>query len=211
MNDKPVELYLIGSITGFLGSALMLILSYLFIFRVQAVSLGTPDLKLVGITNGLGVVSLILIVPTMVALFALLSTVATARGFLGAAFALLWICIEIVGYLSQTAPLRTLNELYSDPSTRETAMSIYRVSEEFWEALSRTGAFFSVLMSLCYGLAFIAKWNRPAGYLFLLSILAFPIGMLIPNLGVHLHIALRGLAFFIVAGVLIKVAMSEEA
>ena len=218
MNHKPVALYLIGGITGLLGSLLMLITSYLVTFRLQAAYLGTQDGKmafiashpLVGITHGLGVASLILIVPTVVALFVLLNPVATARSFLGTGFALLWLCIELVGQLSQTAPLRALSELYNDLLTLQTAVAIYNVSEEFWEACSLTGTFLSAIMSLCYGLALIGGWNRPSGYLFLIAILAFPIGLAIPGVGIQLHVALRGLAFFIVAGVLLKMATSRK-
>ena len=209
MKNKPIELYLVGGITGLLGGILMLISSYLFMFRVQASYLGTPDLKLVGIAHGLSVVSLILITPAVIALFALLRTAATTRSYLGLGFALLWIGIGIVGHLSQTAPLRTLSELYDKPPSRETAMLIYHVSEEFWEALSRTSTFFAVLMSLCYGLALIGSWNRPSGYLFLLAIIAFPIGFLIPQADVQLHVILRSLGFITAAGALIKIAISK--
>ena len=210
MRSKPIELYLVGGISGLLGGILMLTSSYLLMFRVGSAYLGTPDLKLVGIAHGLSVVSLILITPAVIALFTLLKTTATARSYLGLGFALLWIGIGIVGHLSQTAPLRTLSELYDKPPSRETAMLIYHFSGEFWEALSRTSTFFAVLMSLCYGLALVGSWNRPAGYLFLLAIIAFPIGFLIPHFDVQLHIILRSLGFIIAAGALIKIAMSKE-
>jgi hypothetical protein len=208
MNNKPIELYLIGGATGLLSGALMLISSCLVTFRLQTASLGTPDLRLVGVTHGLSVVSLILIVPTVVALFVLLNTVVTARSFLGLGFAMIWIIIEMVGHLSQTAPLRALNELYQNQPAH--AISLYQVSEEFWEALLLTGTFFAGLTALCYGLALIGGWNRLSGYLFLLTIPAFPTGLLIPGVGVQLHVFLRGLAFLIVAGILIKIAMAQE-
>ena len=208
MNNKPVELYLIGGATGFLSGVLMLVSSYLVMARFQTAVLGTPDLKFVGVTHGLSVVSLILIVPTVIALFVLLNTVVRARGFLGLGFAMMWLLIEMVGHLSQTAPLRVLSELYENQPAH--AISLYQVSEEFAEALLLTGTFFAVLTALCYGLALISGWNRLAGYLFLLTVLAFPIGMLIPGVGVQLHVVLRGLAFLSVAGVLIKIAMTGE-
>ena len=210
MKNRPTELYLIGGITGLLGGILMFMPCYLSIFHVHAAHLGNPDLKLVGIAHGLSVASLILITPAVFALFALLKSAAAARSYLGLGFALLWIGIGIVGHLSQTAPLRTLSELYDKPPSRETAMLIYHFSEEFWEALSRTSAFFAVLMSLCYGLALIKVWNRPSGYLFLLAIAAFPIGFFIPQIDVQLHIILRSLGFIVAGGALIKIAMSKE-
>ena len=210
MRSKPNELYLVGGISGLLGGVLMIISSYLLVFHVGSPYLGTPDSKLVGIAHGLCVVSLILITPAAIALSTLLKTTSAARSYLGLGFAVLWIGIGIVGHLSQTAPLRTLSELYDNPPTRETAMLIYHFSEEFWEALSRTSTFFAVLMSLCFGLAMIRNWNRPAGYLFLLAIVAFPIGFFIPQVDVHLHGILRSLAFIAAAAALIKIATSKE-
>ena len=68
MNNKPVGLYLIGGVAGFLSGVLMLVSSYIVVVRLQDAALGTPALKLVGVTHGLSVVSLILIVPTVIAL-----------------------------------------------------------------------------------------------------------------------------------------------
>ena len=208
MNKKPVELYLIGGAAGFLSGVLMLVSSYLVVARLQAATLGTPELKLLGVTHGLGVVSLILIVPTVIALFVLLNTVVTARSYLGLGFAVMWLVVEMVGHLSQTAPLRALGELHANHPTH--AMAIYQVSEEFAEALLLTGTFFAALTALCYGLSLIGGWNRLAGYIFLIAVLAFPIGMWIPGVGVQLHVVLRALAFLIVSGVLIKIAAAEE-
>ncbi|MCH8290974.1 hypothetical protein IH992_07740 [Candidatus Poribacteria bacterium] len=218
MNDKPVELYLIGGIAGFFGSLLMIASGYLGIFQIQGAYLGEANQKmafiashpLVGITHGLSVLSLLLIVPTVVAVFVLLNIAVTARSFLGTGFALLWLSIEMVGHLSQTAPLRGWSELYKNMPTREMAAAIYSVSGEFWEAFSRAGTCLSALMSLCYGLILIKDWNRPAGYLFLIAFLAFPIGLLIPRVGMELHVILRGIAFIIVSGVLIQVATKGE-
>ena len=208
MNNKPVELYLIGGAAGFLSGVLMLISSYLIVMRLQAAGLGTPELKLLGVTHGLSVVSLILIVPTVIALFVLLKTVVTARSYLGFGFATMWIVIEMVGHLAQTAPLRTLGELHADHPTH--AMAIYQVLGEYAEALLLTGTFFATLTALCYGLSLVGGRNRLGGYIFLLAALAFPIGKWIPMLGIQLHVVLRALAFLIVSGVLIKIAAADE-
>ncbi len=208
MKNKPVELYLIGGAAGFLSGVLMLVSSYIIVMRLQAAALGTPELKLLGVTHGLSVVSLILIVPTVIALFVLLNSVVTARSYLGLGFATMWLVIEIVGHLSQTAPLRALGELHANHPAD--AMAIYQVSGEFTEALLLTGTFFASLTALCYGLSLIGGWNRLAGYIFLIAVLAFPIGMRIPEVGIQLHVALRALAFLIVSGVLIKIAATEE-
>ena len=208
MNNKPVGLSLIGGTTGFLSGVLMLVSSYLVVVRLQGAALGTPELKLVGVTHGLSVVSLILIVPTVIALFVRLNTVATTRSYLGLGFATMWLVMETVGHLSQTAPLRALGELHADHPTH--AMAIYQVSEEFAEALLLTGTFFAALTALCYGLSLISSWNRPAGYIFLIAVLAFPVGLWIPQVGIQLHVVLRALAFLIVSGALVKIASSEE-
>ncbi len=208
MNNKPVELYLIGGAAGFLSGVLMLVSSYLIVMRLQAAALGTPELKLLGVTHGLSVVSLILIVPTVIALFVWLKPAVTARSYLGLGFAVMWVVIEMVGHLSQTAPLRTLGELHADHPTH--AMAIYQVSGEFAEALLLTGTFFATLTALCYGLSLIGGRNRLAGYIFLIAALAFPIGRWIPGAGIQLHVVLRALAFLIVSGALIKIAVADE-
>ena len=208
MNKKPVELYLIGGAAGFLSGVLMLVSSYIIVARLQDAALGTPALKLVGVTHGLSVVSLILIVPTVIALFVSLKTTATARSYLGLGFAAMWLLLEMVGHLSQTAPLRTLGELHADHPTH--AMAIYQVSEEFAEALLLTGTFFATLTVLCYGLSLIGGWSRLAGYIFLVAVLAFPIGMWIPQVGIQLHVVLRALALLIVSGILVKSTTTEE-
>ncbi len=208
MNNKPVELYLIGGAAGFLSGVLMLVSSYLIVMRLQAAALGTPVLKLLGVTHGLSVVSLILIVPTVIALFVWLKTGGMARSYLGLGFAVMWVVIEMVGHLSQTAPLRTLGELHADHPAH--AMAIYQVSGEFAEALLLTGTFFATLTALCYGLSLIGGRNRLAGYIFFLAILAFPLGRWIPVAGIQLHVVLRALAFLIVSGALIKIAASDE-
>ena len=84
---------------------------------------------------------------------------------LGSVLQTMWLVLEMVGHLSQTAPLRTLGELHADHPTH--AMAIYQVSEEFAEALLMTGTFFAALTALCYGLSLISGGNRLAGYVFL--------------------------------------------
>ena len=208
MNKKPVELYLIGGAAGFLSGVLTLISSYMIVMRLQEVALGTPELKSVGITHGLVVVSLILIAPTVIALFVSLKTTATARSYLGLGFATMWLVIEMVGHLSQTAPLRALGDLHADHPIH--ALAIYQISEEFAEALILTGTFLASLTALCYGLSLIGGWNRWAGYIFLIAFVAYPIGMWFPEIGIQLHVVLRALAFLIVSGALIKVASTDE-
>jgi len=218
MKKKPVELYLIGGTTGFLGGILMLVASYLIVFRVELPGVGLPaqqlayiaEHPLVGVTHGVSVAALMLIVPTVVALFVLLNTVVVARGYLGVGFATVWIIVEMVGHLAQTAPFRALSDLYNNLLHRDAAVALYHFVEEFAEAMTLTSATLACLAAICYGLALIEGWNRVSGYLFFLAVLAFPIGLFIPDIGVQLHVALRGLAFLVVGGVLINIALTED-
>ena len=218
MNGKSTGLYLVGGIAGLLSGILMIVSGYLVMFHLKETFIGSAEQQLgfiahhplSGIVHGLSVVSLILIVPMIVALLALLGTTAPIRGFLGIGFAALWVFVEIVGHLSQTAPLRALGELYTNPSANEMALSIYQVSQEFWEALSMTAAFFCVLMCLCSGSALVAKPTRSSGYALLIAAIAFPIGLLFPSVGIQLHVAVRGLAFILLSGALIQISRIKE-
>ena len=212
MNGKSSRLNLVGGITGLPSGILMLVSAYLVTFHLKGTVIGSPEQQLdfiahrplSGIVHGVGVVSLILIVPTIMALHTRLGNTALTRAYLGACFAALWIVIEIVGHLSQTAPLRALGELYANPASKEMALSIYQVSQEFWEALSLTATFFCVLMCLCVGSALVAKSTRASGYALLIAVIAFPIGVLLPSVGIQLHVTIRGLGFIIFAVTLIQ-------
>ena len=213
MNGRSGRFYLIGGITGLPSGILMFATAYIMVFHLREVVIGSPEQQLeiiahrplFGIAHGLGVVSLILIVPTIIALFVRLDITAPIRGLLSAGFAILWVVVEIVAHLSQTAPLRALGELYTNPATRETALSIYQVSQEFREALSMTATFCCVLMCLCAGSELATHRTRGVGYAFLIAVIAFPIGLLFPIIGIQLHVAIRGLAFILLAGSLILV------
>lgn len=218
MNGKSTRLHLVGGITGLLSGILMIVSAYLVMFHLRETFIGSAEQQLgfiahhplSGIVHGLAVVSLILVVPMIVAILDLLHTTASTRGSLATGFAVLWIIVEVVGHLSQTAPLRALGELYTDPSSREMALSIYQVSQEFWEALSMTAAFFCVLMCLCSGSALIAKPTRTSGYGLLIAAIAFPIGLLFPSIGIQLHAAVRGLAFIVLSSTLIQSSRTKE-
>ena len=218
MNGKSTGMCLVGGITGLLSGILMIVSGYLVTFHLKGTVIGSAEQQLgfithhplSGIVHGLSVVSLILIVPTIIALLTLFGTTAPIRGCLGTGFAALWISVEIVGHLSQTAPLRVLGELYTNPSANEMALSIYQVSQEYWEALSMTAAFVCVLMCLCSGSALAAMRTRTTGYAFLVAAIAFPVGLLIPSLGLQLHVAVRGLAFILVSSILIRTSRAKE-
>lgn len=218
MNGKSAGVYLVGGITGVLSGILMIASAYLVMFHLRGTEIGSAEEQLgfiaqhplAGIVHGLGVVSLILIAPTVIATLCLLGTTAPVRGSIATGFAALWVTVEIVGHLSQTAPLRALGELYTIPASSEMALSIYQVSQEFWEALSMTAAFFCVLMCLCSGSALAAKLSRTSGYALLIAAIAFPIGLLIHGVGIQLHVALRGLAFILLSVALIQNSGTTE-
>ena len=218
MNGKSTVLYLVGGITGLLSGILMFASACVVTFRLKETLVGSTEQQLeyiahnplTGIVHGLGVVSLILIVPMVIAMLNLLGTTAFTRGSLATGFAAIWIIVEIVGHLSQTAPLRALGHLYTNPSSSEMALSISQVPQEFWEALSMTAAFFCVLMCLCSGSALVAKPTRTSGYVFLIAAIAFPIGLLFPTIGIQLHVAVRGLAFILLSAALIQNSRTKE-
>ena len=218
MKGKSIGLYLVGGITGVLSGILMIAAAYIVMFHLRETFTESAEKQLgfiahhplSGIVHGLGVASLILIVPTVIAMLNLLGTATLTRCSLAAGFAALWVTIEIVGHLSQTAPLRALGELYTDPSTSEMALSIYQVSQELWEALSMTAAFLCVLTCFCSGSTLVAKPTRASGYGLLIAAIAFPIGLLIPGVGIQLHVAVRGLAFILLSSALIQNSRTTE-
>lgn len=218
MNENPVKLYLISGVTGVVGGILMIVSACIVIFQLQGAYAGAAAAKmefiarmpLVGITHGLSFVSLLLITPAVVASFVLFRSVATTRASLGMTFAMFWLVIEMIGHLWHTAPLRALTELYNAEATQNTALAIYTVSDEFWEALSNAAGFIAVLTFICYGLIFLAAKNLLLSVLILLVCIAFPVGMVLPSIGLQPHIILRGLSLIIVSGVLIRTAVTEE-
>lgn len=162
----------------------------------------------IGIFHGIGVVTMILLVPTLLASYGLLSSERTSKSILGIGFAIPWILIELIAHCSQTAPLNSLSELASEPSTATIGASLYTLWAEWGEALFMTGAFLSMLLAICYGVAFHVWGNAVTSYLFFGAALAFPLGILL-NMEVHLHVLIRGVAFLFLGGVLIQ-APSED-
>ncbi|MDE0297401.1 MAG: hypothetical protein OXN17_02065 [Candidatus Poribacteria bacterium] len=218
MNDKTTRLCLVGGITGLLSGILMVASAFVVMFHLKGTMVGSAEQQLgfianqplSGIVHGIGVVSLILIVPMAIAMFNLLRSTAVTRGFLAIGFAFLWIVVEIVGRLSQTAPLRVISELYTNHASGDMALAIYQVSQETWEAHSMTGAFLCALMCLFSGCAMAGKPTRLSGYGLLVAAIAFPIGLLIPGVGIQPHVAMRGLAFILLSIALIQNSRIRE-
>ena len=207
MDKKLSSLYRLGGLTGGLSGFLMLASSIWFIFGLSAIS-ALPS-GTVGIYHGIGVVSIILLLPTLLAGYGLLSSDASSRSALGASFAIPWLVIELIAHCSQTAPLNSLSELASESATKAIGTSLYALWTEWGEALFMTGAFLCSLLAVCYGSA-LHSWGNPvAGYLFLVSVIAFPVGVLL-DFGIQLHVLIRGIAFLFLGGILIQAPHEDE-
>lgn len=207
MDKKLSSLYRLGGLTGGLSGFLMLASSLWFIFGLSAIS-SLPS-GTVGIYHGIGVVSIILLVPTLLAGYGLLSSDASSRSTLGASFAIPWLVIELIAHCSQTAPLNSLSELASESATKAIGTSLYALWTEWGEALFMTGAFLCSLLAVCYGSALLSWGNSVAGYLFFISVIAFPVGVLF-DFGIQLHVLIRGIAFLFLGGILIQAPHEDE-
>lgn len=210
MDKKLSSLYRLGGLTGGLSGFLMLASSIWFIF-----GLATPSeeqlefVGKVGVYHGIGVVSIILLLPTLLAGYGLLSSDASSRSALGASFAIPWLVIELIAHCSQTAPLNSLSELVGESATAAIGTSLYALWAEWGEALFMTGAFLCALLAVCYGSALYSWGNPVAGYLFLISMVAFPVGVLL-GFGIQLHVLIRGIAFLFLGGILIQAPHEDE-
>lgn len=209
MHRKLSSLCTLGGATGILSSLVLVASGCWFIFAA-------PNARIVGILHGVGIVTLILLVPTLLATYMLLNSEVRVRSTLGVTFALLWVIIELLAHCSQTAPLRVLSELQT-PSTGETD-AVVKLWGEWGEALFMTSAFLCVLMALCYGTA-LHSWGNPvAAYLFFASIIAFPVSVWLISEGTQvavfrelaLHVIFRGVAFFVLGGILLQAPQDED-
>ena len=211
MDNKLSSLYRLGGLTGILSGCLMLASSIWFIFGLASIDSppSAEQFGRIGVFHGIGVVTIILLMPTLLAGYGLLSSEAHSRSALGASIALLWLVIELVAHCSQTAPLNELSQLAGEDPTASIGTTFYVLWAEWGEALFMTGAFLCALLALCYGSA-LHKWgNSVAGYLFFISIIAFPIGIWL-DLGTQLHVLTRGIAFLFLGGVLIQAPNDEN-
>ena len=213
MNNRLSSLYRLGGLTGILSGVLMLASTIWFFIISDPSIVSDPsqaDLGKIGIFHGIGVVTLILLVPTLLASYGLLSSEAHTRSALGATVAVLWLTIELIAHCSQTAPINALSELMTAESANaDIGEAFYTLWAEWGEALFMTSAFLCVLLALCYGSALYTWGNPVAAYLFFLSIAAFPIGLLL-EFDVQLHVLIRGVAFLFLGGVLIQAPYEKD-
>ena len=214
MDKRLSSLYRLGGLTGILSGLLMLASSIWFIFDLSSISSLPSEEQFelmgrIGVFHGIGVVTIILLVPTLLAGYGLMSSEANARSALGASFAIPWLIIELIAHCSQTAPLNSFSELAGESGTAAIGTSLYALWAEWGEALFMTGAFLCALLALCYGSA-LHSWGNPiAGYLFFVAVIAFPIGTFL-NLGIQLHVLIRGIAFLFLGGILIQAPDEDE-
>lgn len=211
MDKNLSSLYRLGGLTGILSGFLMLTSSIWFIFGLSSI-LSEKQFELIGrigVFHGIGVLTLILLIPTLLASYGLLSSEAGTRSILGAIFAVSWLIIELIAHCSQTAPLNELSKLANETSTASIGESLYALWVEWGEALFMTGAFLCALLAICYGSA-LGAWGNSIGMcLFFISVLAFPVGVIL-NMDIQLHILTRGIAFLFLGGILLQAPAEEE-
>ncbi len=194
MIDNSKSLNLIGGITAILSGLLIVFISIWFLFQ----SNNRPD-----VLHGFSVVMLILMVPTVIATTALLIKDVKTGALLGIGFASLWILVELIAHCSQTAPLKTINVLFTGTETENAETAVKWVWMEWGNALMMIGAFSYSVAAICYGFS-LRKWGNPAsGYLLILSAIVF-ILTFIPQVNLYWHVLFRGIAILFLGGVLLS-------
>lgn len=199
MNDDSKSLYFLGGVTAFFSGLLMIFLSYWFAFRPET----THD-----IMHGVGVIMLILVVPTVVAVTVLLIKDVKTGALLGVGFAILWIVLELTAHCSQTAPLKMLNELMQETASENFGSNFKEVWEEWGDALKLISAFSFSVAALCYGVSLRAWGNPASAYLLIFSAIVFAITFT-PYVSFYWHILIRGIAFLFLAGVLMQASREK--
>ena len=194
MIDDSKSLHVLGGTTSIISGLLMAITSLWFIFQPES----SPD-----IMHGVSVPMLILLVPTVVATTVLLLKETKTGALLGIGFAVLWIVLELIAHCSQTAPLKTLNELIQVSATQEFGERFNQIWHEWGQALTLIGAFIYSVAALCYGISLRAWGNSASAYLLIFSAIVFAITF-IPGVNFYWHVLIRGVAFLFLGGVLLQ-------
>ena len=194
MIDDSKSLHVLGGTTSIISGLLMAITSLWFIFQPES----SHDTM-----HGVSVPMLILLVPTVVATTVLLLKETKTGALLGIGFAVLWIVLELIAHCSQTAPLKTLNELIQASATQEFGERFNQIWHEWGQALTLIGAFIYSVAALCYGISLRAWGNSASAYLLILSAIVFAITF-IPGVSFYWHVLIRGVAFLFLGGVLLQ-------
>lgn len=199
MNDDSKSLYFLGGSTAVLSGLLMAFTGIWFIFRIDQL----PD-----VMHGISVAMLILVVPTVIATTVLLLKDAKTGALLGIGFAVLWIVLELIAHCSQTAPLKTINQLIQTTATEDFGNTFNTVWQEWGMALTLISAFSFSVAALCYGISLRAWGNPASAYLLIFSAIVFAITF-VPGVSLYWHILIRGIAFLFLGGVLMQASREK--
>ncbi|MDE0089367.1 MAG: hypothetical protein OXU23_26880 [Candidatus Poribacteria bacterium] len=194
MNDDSKNLCFLGGVTSVLSGLSMIFLSYWFGFQPES----THDAM-----HGISVVTLILVVPTIVATTVLLIKDAQTSTLLGVGFATLWIVLELIAHCSQTSPLKTVNQLIQTTATEDFGNTFNIVWQEWGKALTLISAFLFSVSALCYGVSLRSWGNSVSAYLLIFSAIVFAVTFT-SWVDFYWHILVRGIAFIFLGGVLMQ-------
>ena len=191
MSDNSKSLYNFGGITAVISGLAMIFLGYWFTFQSD---------NLYEAMHGVGVVTIILLVPTIIATTVLLIKDAKNHALLGIGFATIWIIFELLAHSLQTAPLKEIDVVIE--TTQEIGTAIELVWLSSVEAMTLIGLFFFAVSAVFYGIS-MHKWgNSISAILFFLTAIAS-----IPtffDVEFYLHLFVRGITFLFLGGVLIQ-------
>lgn len=194
MSDNSKSLYNFGGTTAILSGLIMIFLGYWFTFQSNTY----PETM-----HGVGVVMTILIVPSIVAMTILLIKDEKSGALLAVAFAALWIITELLAHSSQTAPLKTINQLIAVSATEDIGTAVKSIWKDWSEALTLISAFLFSLSAIWYGIS-IRRWgNSISAFLFFLSAIVYVLTF-IPLIDFNWHILFRGITFIFLGGVLFQ-------
>ena len=194
MNDDSKNLCFLGGVTSVLSGLSMIFLSYWFGFQPES----THDAM-----HGISVVTLILVVPTIVATTVLLIKDAQTSTLLGVGFATLWIVLELIAHCSQTSPLKTVNQLIQTTATEDFGNTFNIVWQEWGKALTLIRAFLFSVSALCYVVSLRSWGNSVSAYLLIFSAIVFAVTFT-SWVDFYWHILVRGIAFIFLGGVLMQ-------
>lgn len=194
MNDDSKNLCFLGGVTSVLSGLSMIFLSYWFGFQPES----THDAM-----HGVSVVTLIFVVPTVIATTVLLIKDAKTSALLGVGFATLWIVLELIAHCSQTSPLKTVNQLIQTTATEDFGNTFNIVWQEWGMALTLISAFLFSVAALCYGVSLRSWGNSVSAYLLIFSAIIFAVTFT-PWIDFYWHILVRGIAFIFLGGILMQ-------
>lgn len=195
MSDNSKRLYNFGGTTAIISGLVMFFLCYWSTFQSD---------NLNEVMHGVGVVTNILLVSTIIATTILLIKDAKNGALLGIGFATFWIIFELLAHSLQTAPLKAIEAVIADETTKEMGTAIKSVWSNWVEAMTLIGLFFFAVSAVFYGIS-MRKWgNTISANLFLLSaIVSIPTFFI--GVEFNWHLLVRGITFIFLGGVLIHV------